>query len=384
VADRAARPADVALVAKREAVMTGTRRYAGNLESALRAQGVDVARGEPVGFPGAAAVPFVGPRLRAFFDTYPLGLRAPRAAVLHLTMESLATALLTARPRVPVVVTVHDVISYMTRRDPVLRGYAHPLHELFDLVSLRLLRRATLLIADAEWTAHALVAHGGCARELIRVVPLGVDHGRFRVTAPSHPVVEEALAGAGDAPIVGFVGALVARKNLGALLEAMPIIRARVPGTRLVAAGPGTPAAAARARGLVAELGLIDAVTLLGNVPDDAVPALYRRATVVVVPSLYEGFGLPALEAMACGAPVVAAARASLPEVVADAGVLCQPEPAAIAAAVGDLLLEPARRERVAAAGVERARGFTWERTARLTRAVYEEAVALSARPSRA
>jgi glycosyltransferase involved in cell wall biosynthesis len=369
--------ADVAIAAKREPTMTGTRRYAENLTTTLERNGVNVVPAETLGLPFTRAIgsllPSVGARLDAFFANYPLGLRAAPARVLHLTMESLATALLTARWRGPIVVTVHDIISYLTRRDPELRAYAHAAHELFDLMSLRALTRADLLIADSTWTADAVSRHTGYPRGRIRVVPLAVDHEHFRPDGPNHPVVEAAAPG--DGPIVGFVGALKARKNLTALVRAMPAIRARVPGARLLAAGPGDPAALERLRREAADLRLGDSVIHLGTLPDDAVPALYRRATVVVVPSLYEGFGLPALEAMACGAAVVASARASLPEVVADAGVLCEPDSNAIAAAVVPLLIEPPRRAQLAAAGVARARGFTWERTVAMTRAVYAEAV---------
>ena len=368
---------DVALVAKREPMMTGTARYAENLAAALVEQGVAVARGETFGLPLRGQIGRLAPglagRLGAFFDNYPLGMRAPPARVLHLTMESLATALFTNRRREPVVLTVHDVISYLTRKEPALRAYAHPVHELFDRLSLAAFSKADRLIADSAWTAEAVARHTGYPRERIHVVPLAVDHARFRPEGPPDPIV--AAAAAVDDPVVGFVGALKPRKNLLALVRALPAIRERVPAVRLLAAGAGAPEEAERVRRAAAELGVGDRVTLLGPVPDDAVPALYRRAAVVAVPSLYEGFGLPALEAMACGAAVVASARSSLPEVVGQAGITCEPEPAAIAAAVVSILLDAELRARLGAGALERARGFTWERTASLTRAVYRTAI---------
>ena len=114
---------------------------------------------------------------------------------------------------------------------------------------------------------------------------------------------------------------------------------------------------------------------LLGYVPDADLPALYRGATLAVVPSQYEGFGLPALEAMACGAPVLAADATALPETVGDAGALfAQGDPALLAARLAELTADPARLAAMRDRGLARAAAFTWERCADETLAVYREA----------
>ena len=124
-------------------------------------------------------------------------------------------------------------------------------------------------------------------------------------------------------------------------------------------------------------LGAAGSLHVLGFVPDDDLPALLTAAEVFVFPSLYEGFGLPPLEAMACGTPVVASDSSSLPEVLGDAALLVPPgDVAALAGALARLLDDGALRARLRERGLARAASFTWERTARATLAAYREAAA--------
>ena len=126
-------------------------------------------------------------------------------------------------------------------------------------------------------------------------------------------------------------------------------------------------------RALIDELGLREAARFAGRVAEADLPALYNAADVFVFPSLYEGFGLPILEALACGTPVVAGDAASLPEALGDAGLLADPgAPAALAEAIGRILGEPALAAELARRGVARAAEFTWERCAGRTVAAYQ------------
>ena len=169
------------------------------------------------------------------------------------------------------------------------------------------------------------------------------------------------------------VGTLQPRKNLARLMEAAASLRARWPELQLVLAGqPGWQAgpilAQARAHS--------DSVRLLDYVPDDDLPGLYSGARAFVFPSLYEGFGFPVLEAMACGTPVVCSNTSSLPEVAGEAALLMDPEDtAALAGAIGRLLEDTALRENLIARGLEQARKFSWERAAQETLAVLDIAV---------
>jgi glycosyltransferase involved in cell wall biosynthesis len=236
------------------------------------------------------------------------------------------------------------------------------------------LRRAARVIAVSETTRAELLARYRLPPGRVVVVP---EAAAPHFVPPSPPAVAATRARYGlDRPYVLFVGFLEPKKNLGVLLEA--VVRLQRAGlwgeTELVVVGaPGWgPDPAQRAHAL----GLDDAVRFVGPAPDADLPALYGGALAFAFPSLWEGFGLPALEAMAAGAPVVASNRGALPEVTAGAALLVEPEPAPFTEALGRLLAEPALRERLRAAGLARAAAFSWERTARETLAVYRAAVA--------
>ena len=233
---------------------------------------------------------------------------------------------------------------------------------------------ADLVIVTSEATRGDVVAHLGLAPERVRRIYPGVDP-IFRPVEDSE-TLRQALAplGLGPGEYILCVGTIEPRKNLVRLLEAYHRLRQRrrvVP--RLVLAG----AQGWRCRPVferVEALDLAGSVSFLGRVPDRCLPALYTGAIVFVYPSLYEGFGLPPLEAMACGASVVASDVSSLPEVVGDAGVLVDPTDVAAWADVLDTLLEdPGRRADLAARGRRRAATFTWDRAARQMLAAYAE-----------
>src|SRR4051794_14877962 len=193
----------------------------------------------------------------------------------------------------------------------------------------RIARRARLVITVSEFSRREIEDVLGVTAT---VIPNGVDE-RFR---PSEDKGDYALV----------VGTRIARKNVAALEETAQALRTR--GIKLVAVGSGR-------RYMRQEATTIEQ---LGYVPDEELPGLYARARVLLMPSLYEGFGLPVLEAMASGTPVVASNRGALPETSGNAALVVEPEdfPDAALRAVDD--------ERLIAAGLERARGFTWERTA--------------------
>jgi len=232
--------------------------------------------------------------------------------------------------------------------------------------------QADHILADSYATQSDLVSLLDVPREKITVVHLAADPS-FR------PLPQEtARQGAAQYELspgyLLFVGTLEPRKNVpGLLLAYRKLLDEGATDEPLVLVG-GKGWLYDEIFERTAALGLSDRVTFLHDVPDADLPLLYAAASVLAMPSFYEGFGLPALEAMSCGTPVIVADRSSLPEVVGDAGRLVDPDdPEAIATALAEVLNDAKERERLGNAGLERAREFSWKRVARETQAVYED-----------
>ncbi|MBI2888049.1 MAG: glycosyltransferase family 4 protein [Chloroflexi bacterium] len=372
----------VLLLARREVGVTGTSRYAASLLPALRGLGLDAQAEEPARRGGPALAPLSrrlpGVDLGAFFAHYPLTLPRHDADVYHLSSQNLASALAWRRPRPPVVVTVHDIIPYLLRDDPRLCSYRHPVHRWFDRLAMHGLTRADALLADSHWTKGTLVERLDIPAGRIQVAPLGVDRERFRpCLVPDSFWARYGLRP--DARYLLYVGSEDPRKNLEALLRALPLVQASHPDLRLLKVGaPYHLAERARLQALAQRLGVQGMLHWLDAVPEDDLPLFYNAARVFVLPSLYEGFGLPVLEALACGTPVVCANAAALPEVAGADSRLCPPVPGALAQAIAAALApdpSPGARD----ARIQWAGQFTWERAAREARAVYDRVTA--ARP---
>jgi glycosyltransferase involved in cell wall biosynthesis len=275
----------------------------------------------------------------------------------------------------PAVVTVHDVmpIRFPELFRPWYRRYA-------GVVMPRLARRARAVIAVSSAAKAEIVEWLRVPAERVTVVPHGVDPV-FRPLAPEDPVAADVRRRyALPREFVLAVGTIAPRKNLPRLLEAVGRVRSQ-PGVAastatLVHAGPEgwRPEHVTRA---VRDLGLQDAVRFLGYVPTEELRVLYGLARVFAYPSLWEGFGMPVLEAMACGCPVVTSNVSSLPEVAADAAVLVDPGSTEdLARGIAAAWSDDGLRTRLIARGLARAREFSWGRAARETVAVYEAALA--------
>lgn len=303
-----------------------------------------------------------------------MGIGLPRLVHLESALGELDLFHATAyavprRRRVPVVLTVHDLT--------LLRA-----PELGTPALRRSVRRAAaraaeaqLVIADSQATRRDLIELAQVAAAAIRVVPLGVSAG-FQ---PLPPVAAKASMasrhGLGE-PYLLHLGTIEPRKNLPLLIDACaPLWHGGALTRRLVLAGaPGWGAAAVEQA--IARHGVERWVARPGQVPDTDLPALYSAADAVLLPSLGEGFGLPLLEAMACGAPVIAADAGALPEVAGDAALLVDArDPQAWAAAIVRVLADEDLAARLRLAAPARAAEFTWERCARETLAVYREAM---------
>jgi glycosyltransferase involved in cell wall biosynthesis len=263
-------------------------------------------------------------------------------------------------------VTIHD-LSFL--RNP--EGAEPSLRRYLSEVVPRSARRADLILADSESTRQDVV-------ELLGVAPEGVDVVYPGVDRPFGPIEDrEVLEGVKELyglryPFVLTVGTLEPRKNLAVLLEAYALLRERhSPPHKLVIAG-GKGWLYEGIFRCVEELSLTEEVVFLGYVPEEHLPALYNLADVLAFPSVYEGFGLPPLEAMACGTPVVTSDRSSLPEVVGEAGLMVPADDhEALAEAIGRVLDDAALREDLVRRGLSRAAMFSWEATGQKLLSVY-------------
>lgn len=310
--------------------------------------------------PGLGLTPTVRPSHRAKWQWETTGLwRAAAAAdvdVVHVPY-------LAHPPRplpVPTVVTVHDLIPYL------YPGYQQRWRTrwYFRRLAARLPHASRLVaVSEATWHDMAVVFPAWHAR--VVVIPNGVHPQYF--APPDAAELAQArqelgLAPEADAPVLLYAGGYQPHKNVPLLLGAAAAAREEAPGLRLLLAGAAGQLDAAAAPG----------ATLLPRVSRARLRALYALATLVVCPSRYEGFGLPAAQGLAAGTPVVASDIPAHREVLGDAACLLPADaPAAWAAALTALLGDPARRQELAAAGRERAEALTWEVAARHYQALY-------------
>jgi glycosyltransferase involved in cell wall biosynthesis len=258
-------------------------------------------------------------------------------------------------PPVPQVTVIHDVLPL---RSPA--EYPRQQHY-FRYYVPAVLRRSRAVIASSESTRRDLLDLYGLPPDRVHVVLLGHDTERF-VPRPG--------TGRGRDAYALFVGNVMPHKNLLRLADAFARAAADVPG-RLVIRGWGQPGHVRALADRIAALGIASRVDWQAYAADDELPDLYRGARMVLLPSLYEGFGLTALEAMACGVPVIASDRASLPEVVGDAALLVDPDDAdAMASAIRRLFTDDALARSHAGRGLARARLFSWARTARAVQSI--------------
>jgi glycosyltransferase involved in cell wall biosynthesis len=270
--------------------------------------------------------------------------------------------------RAPTLLTVHD-LSFMRVPEcspPSLRAY------LLRVVPPSV-RRADWVLADSDSTRNDVVELLGVDPDRVRVIYPGVDEC-FQRVQDTQALTDVRQRYRLPERFVLSVGTLQPRKNLTRLIEAYAQARLDA-GVKLVIAG-GTGWMYEGIFRRVEELKLQGRVCFAGYVADVDLPGLYTLADLFVFPSLYEGFGLPPLEAMACGTPVVTSNVSSLPEVVGDAGLMVDPRDVeALANAMAQVLGDPSMRSAMAQRGLAQARGFTWSRAAEELRRLYHEAV---------
>ena len=323
---------------------------------------------------GPAAPPSNTAKLRFEQVDFPRAAGAVRADLAHVPYWAPPL-----RSPVPLVVTVHDIIPRVLREyrgGPFVRAYT-------ALVSSAA-HGAGAVLTDSESSKRDIVAHLGIPAERVHAIPLAA--GPAYAPAP----VDEAVRRKYDLPddYVLYLGSFEARKNVAALFAAYTWVAAalqdRLPlvlgGRQHAPDGKLYPDVRGQAREhklLRPESGTVrDVAQFIGAVDEADKPALYRGATAFAFMSVYEGFGLPPLEAMACGTPVIVSNTSSLPEVVDGAGYVLDPDDTRnIAGAILAVYNQPELAEQLCKQGLEQAAKFSWERTARETLGIYEEVV---------
>ncbi len=283
------------------------------------------------------------------------------------------------------VTTVHDLGSLFEPAwyaPDIVEHHAH-----HNAATCRLSQR---VIAISEYTRDTFVERYAVDPDRVVVVPHGVDP----LFAPAGPaVVSEVRGRLGlDGPFLLYVGTRERRKNLTGLIDVFARVAEEFPDLSLAIVGARPWIEAQHVHGAlawsgteveqkIAKEGLEERVAVLGSVPLADLIALYSAAEAFVFTSLFEGFGLPVLEAMACGCPVIASATTAIPEVVGAAGLLASPQdPDAFARAVTSVVGDKDLRAELVERGQARARKFTWKRTAQATAEVYREAARAGAR----
>jgi glycosyltransferase involved in cell wall biosynthesis len=276
-------------------------------------------------------------------------------------------------PPVPTVVTVHDLIPLLL---PAYRG--SPLVRLYTRLVAAAARRAEAIITVSQASKRDIVRCLRIPPERIHVTYEAAGDAfrptenkvQLKVVCQKYALPERYLL---------YLGGFDQRKNLSTLLRAFAMLVNRQPQVRLVIAGrlsgrdsPLFP----DPRRLAGELGIEEKVIFTGWVPEEDKPALLSGATAFVFPSLYEGFGLPPLEALACGTPVIASNCSSLPEVVGEGGILVEPtDVKALAEAMEVLLVDDALRAELRKRALAQAARFSWQQTAVVTLTVYRKVV---------
>lgn len=269
----------------------------------------------------------------------------------------------------PTVVTVHDV-SFV-RYPQTFRRFNRIYLTLFTRFSVN---RAARVIAVSQYTKDELIRLWGIPEEKISVVANGLDSA-FQ---PAQSTEVESYRQRRGLPqrYLFFLGTLEPRKNLVRLVRAYAASDAPKQGVRLVIAG-GKGWHYDQLFREVMSLGMQDDIVFPGFLPSDEIAWWYRAAEVFIYPSLYEGFGIPVLEAMACGTPVITTTSSSLPEVAGDAAILVEPtDEIALTEAMMQLLDDTNRRQTLRDRGLQRAAQFSWRRTAKETVSVYQTVLA--------
>ncbi|MCX6340469.1 MAG: glycosyltransferase family 1 protein [Candidatus Aureabacteria bacterium] len=282
------------------------------------------------------------------------------------------------RGRAKLVTTVHDIIP-LKFPEYAPRSKKTRLFPVYRALMKRLVAVSDLIIADSEHSRRDIIEVLGTPADKVRRVYLGVDPKYRPLPSAVKAEVKQRL-GVRDR-LALFAGRADPYKNLISLVRAAEAVNANGKIHCTIVVAGEKDSRYPEVDNYINRAGIHNEVRFIGSLDEDELIPLYNAADVLVLPSFYEGFGLPPLEAMACGTPVICSNRASLPEVVGDAGILVEPtDVRAIASAMEHVFTDGALRARMSAAGLERAKLFPWKKTAEETLKLYKELHSLNHR----
>ncbi len=269
----------------------------------------------------------------------------------------------------PFIVTVHDLARCCFNFD------SETISEKILLnLDKRYIKQASHIIAISQSTKSDLVKYLNIPENKISVIYNGVDHNIFKPCEPYQ--MRPYHVTLSHKPYILYVGSERQRKNLGRLFEAFAMLKQEFPELRLVKVGAPGRSKQLRSETLkkLSSLGITEDVTFVDYISESKLAYYYSSASLLAYPSLYEGFGLPPLEAMACGCPVVTANTSSLPEVVGEAGIMVNPyDTSSLVQAMRRVLTDDKLRDNMVRKGLEQSKKFSWEKTAELTQQVYNK-----------
>jgi glycosyltransferase involved in cell wall biosynthesis len=269
------------------------------------------------------------------------------------------------------VITVHDIIP-LKFPEYAPRSKKTRLFPIYKALMKRLIKISDLIIADSEHSRRDVIEFLGADPARVRCAYLGVDP-KYRQLASNVKADVKKQLGVSDR-LALFAGRADPYKNLISLIKAAETINAKGKIHCAVVVAGAKDSRYPEVERHIESAGMQQDVIFAGSLKEDELIPLYNAADALVLPSLYEGFGLPPLEAMACGTPVICSNRASLPEVVGTAGILVEPtDIRAIADALERVFTDGALHARMSAAGLERAKLFPWRKTAKNTLQLYKE-----------
>ncbi len=363
----------VQLISKVDPQMTGLRRYQDTMADQLARAGCSVQTiypPEPLPRLLLKSTRILGWDLETFFHNYPLWGKYPKADVYHLANESLASLLLFNRLK-PSIVTVHGLMTYLLKKKKQRNLYQNAIHQFFDALAVRGLRKAQKIITVSHFLKQELINHTGIPDGNIRVIHEAVDHQVFRTKTiddefrNKHGLLNKYR-------YILYVGSEQPNKNFLLLIKAFARIHNRFTNVKLLKIGqPEFQTERKKALRLIEELGIKDKVIFLGHIGEE-LPLFYNVSEIFVYPSSFEGFGLPPLEAMACGVPVICSNAGALPEVTGSAAAsIDRIDIDSLAEMMEKLLDDKPLREEYISRGMENANRFSWDQTAKKTLEVY-------------